>query len=245
MVNATLVTDFGVHSQWINPKAQLFLVAAPEVKEFLKTVKGIPEERIKVTGIPIRNVFTKTVDVAAARKKFNLKYDFTVLLMTNGQEIPDVEAICTKLLDLPVHIVVLCGKNEKMTEMATKLSANTDKIIIFGMAKDMDELMRVSDVLISKAGGITVSEATACALPIIMFRPYPGQEIYNRDYLINHNAGFLANKPKDVYEQVKSICENRERLTDMKKNSRSVGRPEAAQAVCQAVLEEYKSRYKV
>jgi processive 1,2-diacylglycerol beta-glucosyltransferase len=240
---STLVTDFGAHAQWINPRTDLFLVTSQNVKDFLMSTRGIKDGNVKITGIPIRLVYSRPVDVAALRKKFNLKYDFSLLMMANGQTWHDIKSICTKLLELPIHIIALCGKDEELINKVKELGKNTDKIITFGIAKDIDELMRVGDVLISKAGGITVSEALACSLPIIMYRPYPGQEIYNRDYLLEHKAGFLANKPQDVYEQVKSICLNKDRLKEIKENAKRLSHADAAQQVSNILIEEHRKRF--
>jgi len=241
-VTATVVTDFGVHSQWIEPKVGLFLVPSDEVKKFLAARKGIPPQNIRVTGIPIRLIYTKPVDVASVRQRFNLKEDFTVIMMA-GEYPPDtVNAIARGLAELPLNLLVLSGRNQKALEAMDILAKENPRVRSFGIAKEIDELMRASDMLVGKAGGITVSEAMASSLPMVIYRPYPGQEMFNVYYLLKHRVGFFTQCPAEIVKHVKYLMANRAVLATMRQNAAALAKPWAARDVAEFSLQAYRNK---
>ncbi|MBI4835479.1 MAG: glycosyltransferase [Planctomycetes bacterium] len=238
---ATIVTDFGVHAQWVHPNTDVYCVPSDEVKKYLTAEYKIDDKAIKVTGIPLRLAFAKPVDKAVVRRKYKLDGIFTVVLMCGGQSWSDIKSICRKLVEIPVQVVLLGGNKEILSKMQ-KLKGENKKIVPIGFIKEVNEIMKVSDVVIGKAGGITVSESLAYGLPVIMFRPYPGQEIYNRDYIVKHRAGYFARDPEEVFQKVKYICKNKPRLKEMGRNAARIGRPDSTEDVCRIVMDGFRKR---
>ena len=97
-------------------------------------------------------------------------------------------------------------------------------------------MMRAADVLVGKAGGLTVSEALAMGLPLIIFNPVPGQELFNVDFLVNYGAGLQARDEADVVEKVRFLSTHPDRLEQMASNAGQLGKPAAAATVCERVL---------
>jgi processive 1,2-diacylglycerol beta-glucosyltransferase len=116
------------------------------------------------------------------------------------------------------------------------LAKKKDLVHVFGYTSDMHKMMRAADVLVGKAGGLTVSEALAVGLPLIIYNPVPGQELYNVDFLVNFGAGMISRDEDDVVEKVRFLSTHPARLAQMTGDAAILGKPSAAQAVCERVL---------
>lgn len=231
--SATVITDFGAHSQWIHPLTDLYFVPSNNLKKFLVS-KDISPRRIKVTGIPIRDAFTHRVKPADIRRRFGLSQKFTALLMSGEYGIGSIRKLCQRLIKLPIQLIVVCGRNQRLYRRVTELKTESgaSNLICLGFTDEVHNLMAISDVLIGKAGGITVSEAMAMKLPLVIYRPIPGQEIFNVDYLVNEGAALFARDKDDVIDKVLFLSQNPKRLAEMKKHSHAIGQPDATAQIC-------------
>lgn len=99
----------------------------------------------------------------------------------------------------------------------------------------MNELMAVSDMVVTKPGGLTTSEAMASGLPMVVVNPIPGQEAANSDFLLQAGAAIKANRVEEMSHRITQLLETK-KLTAMAKAARSIGKPAAAQNVCEEVL---------
>lgn len=235
LVSATVVTDFGAHRTWLHPATDIYFVACKEVREDL-VVRGIPWDRIMVSGIPIHERFSQEVHRAQCRKELGLSDRFTVLLTSIAGTPGDVKDLTRQLISMGVQVAAVTGKSERLKRRLEPLAAESDLVKVFGFVEDMHKMMTSCDVLVGKAGGLTVSESLAMQLPLIIYNPVPGQEIYNVDFLVNYGAGLLARDEEDVVEKVRFLSTHPDRLSQMAANARLLGTPAAAQTVCERVL---------
>lgn len=235
LVAATVVTDYGVHRTWLHPSTDLYFVAAKEVREDL-VVRGIPWDRIVVSGIPVHEKFSHRLERAQCRKDLGLTDRFTVLLTSAAGLTSDVRDIAAELAGAGIQVAAATGSNTRLKRRLDTLSKKSDLVKVFGHTPEMHRLMRAADVLVGKAGGLTVSEALAVGLPLIIYNPVPGQEIYNVDFLVNSGAGLLSRDEEDVVEKVRFLSAHPDRLAQMAGNAATLGKPTAAQTICERVL---------
>jgi len=235
-LTVSVVTDFEAHALWMEPAVDLYCVAAEETKARL-VARGTEPERVVVTGIPIAARFSSSVDVTAVRKRYGLRDDLPVLLvLSGGFGMGPVAEILSELnkLATSVQIVVVCGRNEELRrELAVQERRHPTHV--FGFATNMHELMAVSDLIITKPGGLTSSEALAMGKPMFVLNPIPGQEAANSDFLLEHGAAAKANRVEDLPFRLEKLL-NSSKLAEMAAAAKSLGKPQAASAVCQAVL---------
>ncbi len=228
----TVVTDYDIHPAWYNPDVAGYFVPIEEVKVQL-TRMGYPEEKIRVTGIPIHPTFARTRETA--RRALKLREALPVVLfMSGGFGVGDMETAVERLARLAdrCQIVVVCGKNEALRK---KLS-RTKGLQVHGFVKNVQDFMQESDLVITKAGGLTVSECLAKGAPMVIYSPIPGQEERNCDYLLERGAAVKA-KDLDVLDfKVAELLEAPEKLATMKKAARSAARPYAARDVLRHVI---------
>ncbi|MBM3253708.1 MAG: glycosyltransferase, partial [Candidatus Omnitrophica bacterium] len=235
----TVVTDFGLHSFWVSKEVDRYVVATELTKRDLLE-RGISENRIDVLGIPIRSVFVTKKDKRELLSKLGAKEGvFTILIAGGGFGAGPVGILFKNLAGLKYdkQLFVVCGTNTRLQgalETAAKDFPNICKI--FGFVENMDELMRVSDILIGKSGGLTCSEALALGTPMIIVSPIPGQEARNTKILVKCGAAIELKNLSDINELVERIILNKEILKNLSENSKSLARPEAARDIANLTL---------
>lgn len=234
------VTDFGVHQFWINEGTDHYFVAS-EMTKIELIEKGVPEEKILVTGIPVEAKFSK--EISKKQMRFKLGLDdgkFTVLITSGGFGVGPIKKIAERLDDISseLQMLVICGKNDQLLDYF-KENNFKKKIKAFGYVNNMEECMEASDIIISKSGGLTVSESLVKGLPMLIIRPIPGQEMRNAQIIENSNIGIRLNDVDEVTEQVEKMLEGDGKvLKQMRENALKLAKPKAAQGIYQWVKEK-------
>lgn len=236
----TVITDVTIHSQWFHPEVNEYLVPSESVALGMKTL-GIDPHKISVTGIPLRKGFEISSQNYNLLDKLNLKKDlFTLLVMGGGFGLmSDTEEICSKLSKskLPLQLIVVCGTNLPLYQKLCVLQKKSHTpMCILGYVDFVPELMDISDLLLTKAGGITIFEALSKTLPMILHNPLPGHETGNVDFVVSNNAGFLALTIEDVFDIVELLHNKNELLLEMKNSIRLISKPNASREAAKIIL---------
>ena len=232
----SVVTDFEAHALWMESCVDLYCVAAEETKARIVARGAIPEN-VVATGIPIAAKFSLKPEAKTARKKLGLRNDLPVLLVLGGGfGMGPVAEILAELdkVRRQFQTLVVTGRNEKLRR---KLAAQDRKhpTHVLGFSSNMHELMAVADLIITKPGGLTSSEALAMGKPLFVLNPIPGQEAANSDFLLERGAAAKANRVEDLPYRIEQLFSS-EKLAKRAKAAKTLGRPHAAQTVCHEVL---------
>jgi processive 1,2-diacylglycerol beta-glucosyltransferase len=232
---ACIVTDFEAHALWMEPVVDLYCVAAEETKARL-VARKIDREHVTVTGIPVGARFAKPIDAAAVRRRRGLRDDLpTVLLLGGGFGMGPMAEILNSLdqTDREFQTVVVTGRNEALRrELAAHDRHHPTHVL--GFVSNMHEMMAIADLIISKPGGLTTSEALALGKPLFVLNPIPGQETANCDFLLERGAAAKANRVEDLPFRIDRLLGS-PKLTEMAACAKALGRPDAAPAICAAV----------
>jgi processive 1,2-diacylglycerol beta-glucosyltransferase len=233
---ACVVTDFEAHALWMESCVDLYCVAAEETKARL-VARGADAADVIATGIPIAAKFSSKPDARAVRRKYGLRDDLPVLLvLSGGFGMGPVAEILAELdkADGQFQTLVVTGRNE---ELRRKLAAQDRKhpTHVLGFSTNMHELMAVADLIITKPGGLTSSEALAMGKPLFILNPIPGQEAANSDFLLEHGAAAKANRVEDLPYRIGQLLGSK-KLAEMGKAAKALGRADAAQTICREVL---------
>ena len=232
----SIVTDFEAHALWMDSCVDLYCVAAEETRARL-VARGATAGNVVATGIPIAAKFLSKPDPSAVRKQYGLRDDQPVLLVLGGGfGMGPVAEILAELDKAPdrFQTLVVTGRNE---ELRRKLATQTRRhpTHVLGFSTNMHELMAVADLIITKPGGLTTSEALALGKPLFILNPIPGQEAANSDFLLERGAAVKVNRVEDLPFRIEKLLGSK-KLSEMAKAAKSLGRPQAATAVCQEVL---------
>jgi len=234
----TVITDLAdVHSMWFNANPDLFFVASDLVK--VKAVDfGINPQRIIVSGIPVNPAFSsEAVNRMEIRHKLGLDPNLTTLLIVGSQRVNGVLLYLEALerVSQPFQVVVIAGGDRTLYDDCNRYSWKIP-IVVKNFVNNMPEWMQSADALITKAGGVVLSEGLATGLPIIMINHIPGQEEGNIRYILENQAGAMAENPGDFYRLMKSWLSNEQRLLRVAaRNSQRLGRPDAAFLIADAL----------
>ena len=220
----SIVTDFDVHRIWLAKGVDTYCVASDWTKKKL-AILDIPDENIVVTGIPTDEKFTRHDDIAALKRKLGLDDDlFTVLIATGSFGFGPIEKIIQLLPGM--QIIVVCGHNKALYERLSKKPK--DLVKVCGLVNNMDELMAVSDAMITKPGGLSISEALVSGLPMIFFNAIPGQETNNIKVLKEYGIG-ISNCPiEEMAKVLNGLRISEEDLQEAKENIKKLAQPDAA-----------------
>ena len=244
---AEVITDFFAHSLWLQPGVARYFVATDEVKVHLVSA-GVDANRVRVTGIPIDLRFERLPEPAAARAARGLELDRDVLLlMAGGLEAGDLRALIGQLRSLawPLTVLVVCGRSQELYKVANEAAAEAPgpaTFRVFGRVDDVPDLMAAADVVVSKPGGLTSSEALAAGLPLLLVSPYPLQEEANANVLLENGAAQRIEPLSTFNHKLRKLLDDPEHREAMRAAARRLGRPSAATDVAKQVLDELVRR---
>ncbi|TXC93211.1 diglucosyl diacylglycerol synthase [Metabacillus litoralis] len=237
-----VLTDFCLHRIWVHENIDKYYVATKNVKEKLISI-GISPSTIKVTGIPIRTQFEQTLNTAEIYNKYNLDPTKKTLLIMAGAHgvLKNVKELCQAFISKSTNTqtVVVCGNNSLLKESLETLSLSYPKQIkIMSYVERIDELYRIASCMITKPGGITLTEATALGVPVILYKPVPGQEKENALYFEEKNAAIIVNQIEDIFDEVNNLLGDEKRLKQMKENIKKIHIPNSADLILEDMLKE-------
>jgi len=238
--SAVVLTDYAVHSQWIHPHVDLYCVASEEVRAGLVDL-GVPAQRIRVTGIPVDPAFAEPLDRREVARRLGLEPARTTVLVMAGAYamLGGILEVHRVLLTLPhrVQAVFVCGRDQALVERLRQRSRRRPDFHVHGFVSNVHEWMAAADLLVTKAGGITVSEALVRELPMVIYRPIPGQEEWNTRMLVTAGAAHVARGPEELARVLERLLADPAALESMRAAARRVRRPNAAREAAEAILQ--------
>jgi len=242
----TIITDYAPHSQWLMYPAFIdyFFVAHDGMKEDLLK-RDIKEKQIKVTGIPLSNKFLAHYDKEKLLSEFSLSpQKRTILFFAGGEQGFGKDKIYNMLKSIiesfpNLQIIAISGKNEKMKQQFDELvekNNSHENVKILQYTNKVPELMSVSDLVITKPGGLTTTESLASGLPIIVINPIPGQEEENAEFLEKNGVAIWIKKEDNIQDQLYKILNSEEKLQEMKIKARLLAKKNSTKDICEILL---------
>jgi processive 1,2-diacylglycerol beta-glucosyltransferase len=234
-----VVTDFVVHPFWIYTDVDVYAVATSEMRDVL-LAHGVRPERIVVSGIPVDARFSRPrLGPGELRQALGLPLDLPiVLLMAGGLGLGRLDAMLRSLrsLDMPIAAVAIAGRNAALYRRLRATEPLIDyPVRTYGFIDNVFDFMHASDVLLTKPGGLTTSEALAAELPMIIAKPLPGQEERNTRYLVDRRAALAAHRPSEILAAVAKLAGSPLERARLRKRADPLRRPDAARSVAERI----------
>ncbi len=234
-----IVTDYYPHRFWVHPCVDIYVVACKEAKEVLVR-EGVDEKKIKILGIPISVKFLTTYP----KKQIIAKLGFiegmnSILIMGGGLGLGPIKIVAQQLdeLDFEFQIIVVCGKNKKLYESMIKIEKDFKKpIFIFGYTESIHKIMDFADIIITKGGGITISEALAKGLSMIITKPIPGQEERNVKHLLKNNAIIKADSANEIVRHVYNLFNDKKEMYSLRENAKNISLIDSSLRIVDLIL---------
>lgn len=238
-----VLTDFSPHSYWIYEGVDYFIVPTRESKQML-VWKGVDERKILTFGIPIDPKFNISCDRAQLLKQYGLKSEIpVVLVMGGGRGLGPIKDLLAELDSsrLDLQIIIVCGVNASLHDWVQGKSFKK-KVLKFAFTDQIDCLMSMACVVITKPGGVTTAEVLAKKRPMIILNPIPGQEVRNTDFLEKNNVAVKIDSPSQVSGAIEKILKKRDDESDSIASFQHLAKPEASLELSGFVLEQIRRR---
>ncbi len=232
-----VLTDYAPHSYWIYNNVDSYIVPSDDTGRKL-IEDGIDPERIKVFGIPIDSKFSRASDRDSIRKKLSIeKNGPCVLIMGGTQGLGPIKEV-VRLLDrayFDLQVIIATGTNKRLYRWLARRRFRK-KTLVLPYANNIDEIMEIADLIITKPGGITTAEALARGLPMLIVSPLPGQESMNTKFLLREGVAVKAENPGDVVVLLEELLYNKTKLKIMSDKAKSLSKPDSAVRTAAFVL---------
>ncbi len=234
-----VVTDMvSIPALWINPAADMHIVATDAAREAALRF-GALQDKVFVTGLPVAERFSHPAreEKRTLREKLEWPQDRPVIMIVGGGEGMgplEKNAIALAEAGLEISLVVIAGRNQALRERLEQRSWPVPTRI-YGFVRSMPEFMQATDILVTKAGPGTITEAINMGLPLVLYSRLPGQEDGNVTYVVSEGAGVWAPRPSQVVEAVRNWIEHPERYQAAAEACRRIARPEAARQIARLI----------
>lgn len=228
----SIITDYGVHPFWVSKGIDCYLLASGATRHRLSVEAGKDARAIE-TGIPIEEKFFLRYDKIGLRRSLGIKEDkITVLIMTGSFGLGPIEKI-TRLLYKDAQILVVCAKNKRLYKRISE--QNLTNVKVFGFIDNANELMAASDLIVTKPGGLTITEVIALDLVPVFISAIPGQETENVRVLKEYGIGLSPRKLEEIKELIIELQNNPAGLLRLKENISKLKKPHCLEEIYNAV----------
>lgn len=235
------ITDYQLHRYWVQPGIDRYYVPTDAMASALRS--RLPGTPVHATGVPLRSGFRGRPLRGEARRELGLPRDRPVLLVLSGGMGIDVAERAGAALDAPVDdllVVAICGRNRTARTRLDALDVPDRRLRVHGYVHRMESFMAASDLILTKPGGLTVSEALAVGRPMLLTRPIPGHEEGNAEEMRRAGAAVTVDGPSEITRAVADLLGDPGRLAKLSDRAAVLGSPDAADEVAAAELGEHR-----
>lgn len=237
-----IVTDYTIHPFWEDVPRVEYIVTASDLLTHLAVKRGIARERLLPLGIPIHPKFNAPLPREEAAQRLGLDPSRpTILMMGGSMGYSNSKKLIGQLtsVNLPFQLLAVCGNNQKQYKQLLTLKPKLEgpcTLYPYGFVDNVEVMMSASDCIVTKPGGLTVSEALAKNLPMILVDPIPGHEERNVEFLVNNGISSLVTKTFPIDEAIYQLFQNPVRLSNVRDTMRAISHPNATESLAAFVL---------
>lgn len=240
-----VVTDFAAHTFWTYTEIDGYFVGDPQTRDQL-IARGVSASQITVSGIPVDLAIAEPKSRDEVRARYDLPVNGQVITVFGGGVDDDhVRVIVHGLLhsSLKATLLVVAGRNSTLRDSLRNLESTPNLCLrVFGHIDYVDDLIVASDLVVTKAGGLIVSEVLARGVPLVVIDPIPGHEEWNADFVVSSGAGIQLRMCESVPAAATMLLSKPQILADMRASATAAARPRAALDIAERVVDDFMKR---
>ncbi|NLJ41459.1 MAG: galactosyldiacylglycerol synthase [Clostridiales bacterium] len=236
-ISIGIVTDFTIHPFWEETDLDYY-VTANELLNWQAVKKGIDVEKIWPIGIPIHTKFANKISPSKARQTLGVEDSPTVLVMSGSMGHGDIESAIEEMdsMDIDFQIISVCGSNKHLKKKIDKM-VTKKRLYNFGFVDNIDVFMDAAHCIVTKPGGLTISESLAKGLPIVIIDPIPGQEERNAEFLLNNGLALMVSETFPIDEAMYLLMVNEDRVKTLGRMAEVFAKPNATVDLSHRIME--------
>ncbi|KHO40356.1 UDP-glucuronosyltransferase [Clostridium tetani] len=237
----SILTDYAPHSFWLHPCIDAYIVSNKYMISEMVS-KGIPKNTIYPFGIPVSRDFLTNYSREETLSEINFYSDKpTILVMGGSLGIGKITKIYENLLKIneDIQIIVIAGNNKKLYYELLSYRHSLDKdrtSYIIGFTDKVNKYMQASDLLLTKPGGLTITEALVSSIPLALFSPIPGQEEKNAEFLLTNNLAVDLGDGSNTKDIIEDLLKDKSKLSNIKENQRKFSKPDVGKNIYNLIL---------
>ncbi|RXM77824.1 UDP-N-acetylglucosamine--LPS N-acetylglucosamine transferase [Clostridium tetani] len=245
----SILTDYAPHSFWLHPCIDAYIVSNNYMISEMVS-KGIPKNTIYPFGIPVSRDFLTNYSREETLSEINFYSDKpTILVMGGSLGIGKITKVYENLLKINenIQIIVIAGNNKKLYYELLSYRHSLDKdstSYIIGFTDKVNKYMQASDLLLTKPGGLTITEALVSSIPLALFSPIPGQEEKNAEFLLTNNLAVDLGDGSNTKDIIENLLKDKSKLSNIKENQRKFSKPDVGKNIYNLIL-KLISDYKI
>jgi processive 1,2-diacylglycerol beta-glucosyltransferase len=229
-----VITDYYVHPHWVNKEIDQYFIPHEFLTEQIMSY-GVEKRQVFPFGIPVAIELDKNIDVNKARKRFNLsKNRISATVMGSRVFGGEWFELVKKIIDFDYDLLVLCGDNKEVMDKIKQLKGRSN-LKTYGMVERIHELIGTTDMLITKAGGITTTEASKVGPCLLFANSIVGLENMNEEFFIKCKAAMRLTLD-NAHEVIAKLLSHPEKIAMMRKNLKAIGKKNAGLNIAKAIL---------
>ncbi|MFA5882146.1 MAG: glycosyltransferase, partial [Eubacteriales bacterium] len=224
-----IITDYDIHAYWLDNNIDLYIIGDKLLQKDFTALDFTPRQ-VSAQGIPIDPIFGQKADREQLKAKLGLDQNRPMILLAGGGwGLGNLAGIAGMVAGIPQkpQVVTVTGTNHNLKKQLRKTYAAIENIKTEGLVTNIDELMKAADILVTKPGGLTTSEALAAGVPMVLFDVLFGQEVWNARFLTAHDAAVKCEQIKDIPQKVQELLENGTARRQLSEKALALGKPEA------------------
>lgn len=233
-----IITDYDIHAYWLDKNIDLFIVGN-EVLEKDFAAFDFKPRLLSSGGIPIDPVFGVNQDKEQLKNKLGLNRNHPVILLAGGGwglgDLGRITGLLSNIREKP-QVIVVTGTNSKLKGLLQKTYAAENNIQIHGLINNMDEYMKAADILVTKPGGLTISEGLAVGVPMILFDVLYGQELWNARFLTGCGAAIKCGKIDEIPLIAQQLLRDYSARQKLSTRALTLGKPRSGIDAAEKVL---------
>ncbi|MBI4353622.1 MAG: glycosyltransferase [Candidatus Omnitrophica bacterium] len=238
-----VMTDLFPHRVWFTDEAEAVVVGSKPTYALCRQ-RGIAVERLHLLGIPVGPSFTQPIDRPRVLEGLGLDSNRrTVLIASGGMGVGPIAQLVRQLMKLEsdrpgaLQLIVVCGANEPLRQEVERITRPSRMPVrVFGFVETMPQLMQASDLMVTKAGGLSLMEALTVGIPLVIFAVIPGQEELNAEYVTSHGAAMMASRIHDVVGTIRDCLDHPAKLSAMRERACLLAHPDAASEIVKQLV---------